>query len=628
MNIEQARRSHNSEEGANHWTSFSDLFLVLTVVFLLLFVVANLKSGSATLLKNAEIIHAKAEIKELKKELARYENLVQNGASIEQIKRSREVISRLSLLEDKTDQERVAALNQAKLAEEKIKKLNQYQQIVKDLSDFNLVSAKAINNKDKVISQKEKTIFQKEKVISQKELEKEKLNGQVLQGQREATKTNRTIASLKVELDNMAEQQKKWMNKNQAISMEYKQQVVKLNSENIKKIENLKNQNTEKLQTLLSQNTEKLQTLQNQNKEKLHTLQSKNTEQLQTLKTETTQKLQTLEQKNKIYLAQLERSKVLLEHKNLQAKQLRDSLLQKRTAFLQRIAKLKLAHQEAVQLERQKLQRTLASVKEVNLSLKEEKNRNKEMGKKSKVYQTELNELNGELSKLQDSVSEGESKYQSAKASLAQANAALEKGLSGSDPAAYHEHVLIRKLQENFDKYGMGSSVNGKTGEVTISFGNVYFDTGKAILKPQMKQALEKMMPVYAESLFSDPELSKFISTVDIIGYASPTYKFQDIGPDIKSVKRKAALQYNLDLSYKRARAIFEYVFGNTKLRFKYQDAFLRLVKVSSRSYLEEDNLDFLKKKGAVSSQEFCKRVDCNKSQKAVIKFRINQTQE
>jgi hypothetical protein len=83
----------------------------------------------------------------------------------------------------------------------------------------------------------------------------------------------------------------------------------------------------------------------------------------------------------------------------------------------------------------------------------------------------------------------------------------------------------------------------------------------------------------------------------------------------------RQAVNYNLDLSYGRARAIFNYVFDQSKMSFKNQDRMLPLVKVTGRSFLTSDK----ERDPAAqdSTESFCKKNDCAKLQKVIIKFTL-----
>ena len=82
-------------------------------------------------------------------------------------------------------------------------------------------------------------------------------------------------------------------------------------------------------------------------------------------------------------------------------------------------------------------------------------------------------------------------------------------------------------------------------------------------------------------------------------------------------------MNYNLDLSYERARSIFKYAFNPKTLKFEHQETMLPLIKVTGRSFFtEEVNPEDT---GNLSREEFCKIYDCFGSQRVIIKFDLKE---
>ena len=59
----------------------------------------------------------------------------------------------------------------------------------------------------------------------------------------------------------------------------------------------------------------------------------------------------------------------------------------------------------------------------------------------------------------------------------------------------------------------------------------------------------------------SDKETADKVKSVELIGFASPTYRGKYVDPDSLRAGDREAANYNLDLSYYRARSIYEYIF-------------------------------------------------------------------
>jgi outer membrane protein OmpA-like peptidoglycan-associated protein len=155
-----------------------------------------------------------------------------------------------------------------------------------------------------------------------------------------------------------------------------------------------------------------------------------------------------------------------------------------------------------------------------------------------------------------------------------------------------------------------------------LSFGNQYFQSGHAELQPGMREILVKAMPAYSSSLFGDPKIAEKIQSVEIVGFASPTYQGRYIDPSSLSQTDRKAVNYNLDLSYQRARAIFNYAFDTDKMTFKHQKQMLPLVKVTGRSFLAEGQGNG-KSRVPADSDKSCDKGDCAKARRVIIKFTL-----
>jgi outer membrane protein OmpA-like peptidoglycan-associated protein len=180
---------------------------------------------------------------------------------------------------------------------------------------------------------------------------------------------------------------------------------------------------------------------------------------------------------------------------------------------------------------------------------------------------------------------------------------------------------IAKEIQKGFQAAGIKADVDGQTGEVVLDFGNTYFDSDSSKLKPKMREIIEKAMPVYSKSLFGNPKVATKISSVEIIGFASPTYQGRYIDPKSSKKADKDALKYNMDLSYRRANSIFSYLLENKDSEQDDQKNLLALMKVSGRSFLDVMKV---KSRGPASANDFCKVNDCKKAQRVIVRFSMD----
>lgn len=200
----------------------------------------------------------------------------------------------------------------------------------------------------------------------------------------------------------------------------------------------------------------------------------------------------------------------------------------------------------------------------------------------------------------------------------------LARDLAKSKELLAAKRNLAKQISAALGKAGVEGEVDGKTGDVILTFGDEYFDTNKANLKPNMKKTLQKFIPHYAKTLFKNKKIADKIESVEIIGYSSPTYQGRFVDPQSLADSDRTAVDYNLDLSYRRAKSIFSHIFDRRHMQYSHQKELLPLVKVTGRSFLA-DQIKGRDLKNGISRDMFCKQYDCRKSQRVIIKFDLKE---
>lgn len=626
----QKLKLKNQDEGS-FWTSYSDLFMVLSVVFLLLYVVASLRSGTSSVQNMLENQKLKAEVQDLKKQNQAYNTLkddyLEKDASPEEAKMYEELMSKLSLLQDEAIEEKRQLENQAKDNEAKARALNQYQQMVRNIVNTNLLSNKKIKFRNDVIVKKNESIKEMDETIQTQT--------------HDIHQKAQTIAANK----RLIEQQEREIHEKQQVLDQKKQQVAQLESQvdeksktiahNQSKIQNLNSDLAQKIKELEKtsasantskaelnrkiaimklQNAQKIGELQNQTKSMKESVEEINRElanaegQLQDAKGKMAQQ-EALKQKleSDMAAANAEHAAKMADmRKNFDAKiageraALEDKLNKEKASGAEKLKRLG-EFKDKVAGEKAALDRQLASLKD-------------EVGK----AKGEADQLKGAL---QDAQKE-HGKYMAAINQLEKDKAGLSGDLKRAKELNDAKKALAKKIADNLAKNGIKAGVDGKTGDVTIQFGDEYFDTGRAELKPNMKAVLQKFVPTYSRSLLEDEKVAKEISSVEIVGFSSPTYKGRYVDPQSLDLKDRAAVSYNLDLSYNRAKSIFSYMFDQKSMTYQYQKELLPMVKVTGRSFLAEE----VKGRDIASGldiKSYCDKYNCEKSQKVIIRFNL-----
>jgi predicted nucleic acid-binding Zn-ribbon protein len=492
------RKKIGKESQDSMWTSTSDLFLGLSVVFLLLYVSASLKQGTEGFQKQQEYKELTKINQDLKEQIKVYDSLKKNYLETQASEGEKEtyekLMGQLDLLQDESQKEKKELMKQAKQLQDKEVALNQYQQIVRNIINSSMLSKSRIKQRDTLIEKKEVVIDQK----------------------------NTEISSLAQQID----EKKKALEEGRAYA--------------------------EKLENNLSSSLSELQ---------------------------------------KAYKKQkMTQKKFLAQKQKLQSE------------YEQRMGSLKEANAQ-----------TEAQLNALSNDLQETK------GKLGKASQ-ELEQAGQNISELKGKYAGALGQAQELSGKYAQANQKVSQ-LSGDLAKAQENLNAKRKLAEGikgaFAAKGIKAEVDQKSGDVLLSFGEEYFDTGRSVLKPGMKKVLEQTVPEYSKSLFQNRAIASKISNIEIIGFASPTYKGKYIDPTKLSGEDRGAVNYNLDLSYQRARSIFDHVYSN--MTFEHKKEMLPLIKVAGRSFLANKERNI----ATSGAEDFCLKNDCSKLQKVIIKFNL-----
>jgi len=125
------------------WTSYSDLFLGLSTIFLMLYVTTSLRTGTDSIRNQVENQKLTMQVDELKSQLKMYEQVkneyLDKSAPKDEVQEYQELMDKLTLLQDdaKTEKEKLA--QQAMENGQKEKALNKYQQMVRNIMNANIV---------------------------------------------------------------------------------------------------------------------------------------------------------------------------------------------------------------------------------------------------------------------------------------------------------------------------------------------------------------------------------------------------------------------------------------------------------------------------------------------------------
>ena len=564
------------------WAAYSDLFTMLSAIFLMLFVTVSLRSGTDGIKQRLDYQKLQAETEDLKEQNRVYNTLkdsyLEAQATKDEQKVYQELMDKLSLLKGEAKTEKEQLRFQAAENEKKEVALNQYQQIVRNIINANMLAKAGLKYRDEVIETKRQTIQEDQKNLTAKSQEISRLSHVIDEKESLVAANTKEIANIQDALSRKIAEARAAQEKEKISKADMDQKITVLQLQSKAQVDALLNQN---------QDTTKL----------LDDAKARLADATTTIDRQTAERGKLIAELGKT------KNAFQAEITGLQSKYNEDMTARKK-AFEGQLTAQKLSGEERANQERAFAAKAQAEAGEL-------KDKLAALGGK-------MNEAEGRLLGAEDA----QKKYLAYIGNLQKEKEALNNDLQKSQNILKAKRDLADKIKASFEKAGVKAAVDPKTGDVTLAFGGDYFETGKADVKPGMVNSLKKFIPTYAETLLKDPESAANISSVEIVGFASPTYKGVLVDPESLNIEDQAAVNYNLDLSYNRAKSIFTYIFDTRKMRYNYQKKLLPLVKVTGRSYLSEDIKGRDLSKG-LTLDEFCKQSDCQKAQKVIIRFNL-----
>ncbi len=567
MSFNYSKNKHGENQD-NFWTSYSDLFLGLSTIFLLLYVISSLRTGTDAIRSQVENQKLSMEVNELKGQLKMYENVkndYMNNAPKNEVQEYQELMDKLTLLQEDAKSEKDKLIQQAFENENKAKALNKYQQMVRNVLNANKMAKSKIVNRDDLIKDQDVEIESKEEEITDLQKDVQQKQRMIAEGERKIDEANNYL--------------KQKMNE---IKQAYRAN--KISKERFEaRIKQVKAENDSRVNQLAMANEKYAEQLE------------ESSEQLNQVNAQLSQTNAMLEKTN----TQLSQTSGLLAQKEGEAKGLYEKLKQSQSQAQAEMGNLKTAFANEKAREREAFENELRKNKAMGAA-----ERARREGEFKAAMAAREKELGNKLASLGG-------KLASTEGQLAKAKAEIEarKGVA-------------EEIKKGFAKAGIKADVDMETGDVVLDFGQAYFDSDSDHLKNEMKNVLEKAVPIYSKSIFGNPKISEKISAVEIIGFASPTYKGRFIDPKSSKPEDKQAIKYNMDLSYRRANAIFGYVLDDNNMQFQHQKELVSLMKVSGRSFLEVMNIN---NRNVANAAEFCKQNDCKKAQRVIIRFNVDQ---
>ena len=554
-------KSKDRIDDSSQWSSYSDLFMALSVVFLLMYVTSSVRERALSLQKHVELQRLAQEADDLREQNRVYdalkEDYLRKQATKEEAATYDELMQKLSLLQEENKDEATQLQKQAAENQAKARALNKYQQVIRNIINSNYIARSRINQRD-------------QKIDTQKEIIAEQSD------------------QIEERMDDIRDLQKTVEAKKKAIA--YGQSQIKKTQKKLRYKVTQLNKAYKKQKISRTKMRQAIAALKKKASKQVYALQAKNKK--------SKQQLQRMNQEITSISKDLVQAKSTIETQSLEKERLAKELAEQAKNTQSKIAQLQDEFDIKQRLERQRFQQALKKEKLSKAQLaQKEKAFRRQAANKQKQLSRQIASLNNAVNLTQQQLEKAKSQIQA-------------------------RQKLTQQILRNFKKAGVAAQVDPRTGDVVLSFGKQYFETGRAHLKPQMVSKLKKFMPIYSKSLFEDRKTAEKISNIEIIGFASPTYKGKYIDPSSLKPSDQQAVNYNLDLSFNRAKSIFNHIFDTKKMKYKFQKRIRPLVKVTGRSFLAEGTQGRNIASG-LGQKQYCQKYDCKKSQRVIIKFNL-----
>lgn len=137
---------------------------------------------------------------------------------------------------------------------------------------------------------------------------------------------------------------------------------------------------------------------------------------------------------------------------------------------------------------------------------------------------------------------------------------------------------VSEKIMGELEKANIDVDVDKMSGDLKISDVEL-FELNSYVLSDNGKKLLDKLAPIYIESIFADKELAEKIQYVIVQGHTD-SQMFAGVTSKDEQFLR------NMDLSLKRANAVTEYMF-RTNYNKAYADKFRKILVVEGKSFNE-----------------------------------------
>lgn len=179
---------------------------------------------------------------------------------------------------------------------------------------------------------------------------------------------------------------------------------------------------------------------------------------------------------------------------------------------------------------------------------------------------------------------------------------------------------IAKDLAKAFKDAKLNVLVDNKTGNVVLQMNeNFRFKKNSFYLNKRAKASLKKIIPIYSKVLFGNKEIKNKISSFNVVGHASPSFRGKFVAPDDQNSR---AYSYNMRLSAQRASSITNYIFSKSIGNYDHKSKLQLFTKAIGQGYIKPVK-NQSRKGRKIASSGACGPYDCYSSQRVEISFTL-----
>ena len=591
-------QDENKQDDSSVWSSYSDLFTNVAIIFLVMFVFALVKSGVT-----------KIEQVQMKK---RHENELKGKMSAKDVEKSKSRITKIEkTVEEMKNYEsiidnKVAELNNF------AKKLHQNKDLLKEVIASQSRQDSLMKMAEEKLEIEKKQHYEKQVALEAAKLKIDMLNEEIEKAKVEVHQREDIVAKTRLEMNQKIDQMKQEVTKKQELTdqlinkkeqeAQQKIEALALNFEKTKTTaENVAIQKNNELKQKIDSLTTSLKSTQQEAAKLVSDLKMASTSKSQQDQTLSSMKSQLLD----------------IEGQLAQNKAAKEKLESEKNQMSSVIAQMK-TQNKGIREEYEDLRKsaTGSETKNKQLSAENEDIKARLKGLENKLTASEsevsiwrggLEKKIGEADRLKKELAETQNKFNN----LAQTLSKLKDSVKND---------VASKLMNKFKESGLNAKVDPRTGEVTLLSGEGFnFERGSAKISKEAKLMLKKIIPVYAEVLFEDEKIIKQISSFNMEGHSSPSFGGNYIAPEVPNPE---AYSLNMRLSAQRAASVANFLMSKEIGDYPHKNQIKLLLQSVGHGYMKPvpKELSPSRLPASYGGQD-CGPWDCSRSQRVQINF-------